>query len=333
MNTIIDCRRKVKMSSEGVAEAEGKVAEVEPEVDPELLAEIDEIDDVIPAKPVEDLESKPEPEEKEEKEEEEKGEQEEKDAEGQKDEEGTEKEEDKGEGEAVERDEEAEVEVEGEKEVEEPAKDDTTRDAVIEEMRRQNEQLQAMVKDLASGKKEEAAEEKPAEGDVEVKLDKFDFFEGVEFNEDMYDPAKLKELLNDGYNKVYKASVEQSVRRVPGLVESLISDVMSVRQAVNEFYDTNPDLREHSVEVQRVADFVANENPNMPLGEMLTEAARRFRMYKGMPVDSGRDNTPPTSPKKPTARRTKTVSKKEESPKIPKATQELYDEMDELDEE
>lgn len=308
------------MSESEAVEAEG-VVEVE-EADPELLKEMDEMVDFD--YPPSKKEETPEPEK-----EEEKGEKEEESAEKPESEESDKGEEDKGEGEVVERDEEVEGEVEREEEQVEETPGTTTAglSAQLEESRKQNAELREMVTDLLAAKKEAEPEAEP----VEERIEDFDFFDGEEVSEEVFEPAKLKEVLNRQANRIYRAAVEQSIRRVPALVESQIVEVMNVRRAYEQFYENNPDLRGYEEDLRKIADVVANEDPNMSVGDMFSETARRFRMYKGMPPPSGRDDKPPTSPKAPAARTTTTKTRPKDEgkkPRISKAEQELFDEMD-----
>ena len=95
------------------------------------------------------------------------------------------------------------------------------------------------------------------------------------------DRAKFNGLLNKLATVVFNASVnaaqERILRQIPRVVDTAANQQMQIRDIVGRFYAANADLAAYKPAVSMAAIQLHNENPNMPLEEMLTKAAQKTR--------------------------------------------------------
>lgn len=104
-------------------------------------------------------------------------------------------------------------------------------------------------------------------------------------NEDHIRLLESKEAFNGLLNKVatvafnaaVMASQERILRQIPGVVETTANQQLRIKDIVGRFYATNKDLEPYKPAVSMAAIKLHNENPNMPLEEMLNKAAEETR--------------------------------------------------------
>lgn len=111
------------------------------------------------------------------------------------------------------------------------------------------------------------------------------------------DRAKLNSLLNKvatvAFNAAVTASQERILRQIPSVVETTASQQLRISEIVSNFYNSNKDLEPYKPAVSMAAMKLHNENPNMPLEEMLTKAAEETRkVLRIRPTNSQRLRMP-----------------------------------------
>ena len=99
--------------------------------------------------------------------------------------------------------------------------------------------------------------------------------------------ALLNKVATVAYNAAVMASQERILRQIPKVVETTANQQLQIKGIVDRFYTTNKDLEPYKPAVSMAAIKLYNENPNMPLEEMLTKAAeetrRVLRIRPGVP--------------------------------------------------
>ena len=111
------------------------------------------------------------------------------------------------------------------------------------------------------------------------------------------DRTKLNNLLNKvatvAFNAAVTASQERILRQIPSVVETTASQQLRISEIVSNFYNSNKDLEPYKPAVSMAAMKLHNENPNMPLEEMLTKAAEETRkVLRIRPTNSQRLRMP-----------------------------------------
>lgn len=89
--------------------------------------------------------------------------------------------------------------------------------------------------------------------------------------------ALLNKVATVAYNAAVMASQERILRQIPHVVETTANQQMQIKDIVGRFYSANKDLEPYKPAVSMAAIKLHNENPNMPLEEMLNKAAEETR--------------------------------------------------------
>lgn len=89
--------------------------------------------------------------------------------------------------------------------------------------------------------------------------------------------ALLNKVATTAYNAAVMAAQDRILRQIPGVVETAANQQMQIKDIVGRFYATNKDLEPYKPAVSMAAIKLHNENPGMPLEEMLTKAAEETR--------------------------------------------------------
>lgn len=128
-------------------------------------------------------------------------------------------------------------------------------------------------------------------------VSQLDFFQGEDHVAILEDPAKLNALLNKvatvAFNAAVNASEERVMRRIPSIVSSSAQQQMAIGDVTRDFYAANQDLVNFKQAVSMAAMQIYQENPNLQLPELLSQAAARTREIlhlKG--IDPGRKRVP-----------------------------------------
>ena len=89
--------------------------------------------------------------------------------------------------------------------------------------------------------------------------------------------ALLNKVATVAYNAAVMASQERILRQIPHVVETTANQQLQIKDIVGRFYSANKDLEPYKPAVSMAAIKLHNENPNMPLEEMLNKAAEETR--------------------------------------------------------
>ena len=89
-------------------------------------------------------------------------------------------------------------------------------------------------------------------------------------------------------------AVEKTLLMVPEVIGNLITHHVSLNKLNKEFYEKNPDLREHKVMVASVIEHTEGQNPPMDYGKLIKKALPEIR--KRLEVTQGLDMQKVTPP-------------------------------------
>lgn len=104
--------------------------------------------------------------------------------------------------------------------------------------------------------------------------------------------AMLNKVATVAYNAAVMAAQERILRQIPQVVETTANQQMQIKDIVGRFYTTHKDLEPYKPAVSMAAIKLHNENPNMPLEEMLNKAAEETRRVLRLRPGAGRVRTP-----------------------------------------
>ena len=113
----------------------------------------------------------------------------------------------------------------------------------------------------------------------------------------MEDKARFNQLLNKvatvAFNAAVTASQERILRQIPQVVETTANQQRQIQSVVEKFYASHKDLEPFKQAVSMAAMQLHNENPAMPLEEILNKAAERTReVLRIRPGGGARPRTP-----------------------------------------
>ena len=113
----------------------------------------------------------------------------------------------------------------------------------------------------------------------------------------MEDKARFNQLLNKvatvAFNAAVTASQERILRQIPQVVETTANQQRQIQTVVEKFYASHKDLEPFKQAVSMAAMQLHNENPAMPLEEILNKAAERTReVLRIRPGGGARPRTP-----------------------------------------
>lgn len=108
-----------------------------------------------------------------------------------------------------------------------------------------------------------------------------DFLADLDLDEVLSSSENLNKLLGSVYNKALqdaaKLSAERIMRTLPATMSNYVSQHLSMRELVNNFYEENGDLKGARKTVTDVANKIANENPELSVEEVFAKTAEEAR--------------------------------------------------------
>ena len=114
------------------------------------------------------------------------------------------------------------------------------------------------------------------------------FLDGLDIDEVLSSGENLNKLLLAVYNKGLEQSIQMNQQNwsatAPDLVREHVAQHMSMRELVDSFYETNPDLVSVRKTVGAIANEVSQENSELTIEEVFAEAAKRTREALGLPA-------------------------------------------------
>lgn len=175
----------------------------------------------------------------------------------------------------TEGDEESVQEEESEEE-EEPSEIEKLRNE-FRELKEENAELRERIEGEDEGPEEEAPQEPEEEEEPRQDLSETQFVTDEEFEEVTQDPESFNEFLQAFGERLLSAAEENILHQIPSLVQKTTERQVSTQQTVQNFWESNPELKEYSSFVQHIANQVESEHPDATLQEQLEETARRAR--------------------------------------------------------
>ena len=147
----------------------------------------------------------------------------------------------------------------------------------IDTLKSQLELLLKMQKgeDISSESKTEPESERP-KVDIDVTVD-----------EDTYDkilesPESFARWAKDFASKIADRTLEAVYQNVPELIRKYADETVTVRTYAQQFYRDNPDLEPYKTEVARIANVIAQAEPNLPYDKFFKKVADYARYFLGL---------------------------------------------------
>jgi hypothetical protein len=113
------------------------------------------------------------------------------------------------------------------------------------------------------------------------------FLEGLDIDEVLSSGENLNKLLLAVYNKGLQESMriarEGWTGAAPGMIRTHIDQHMTMRELVDNFYASNPDLVNARKTGGAIANEVSQENSELTIEQVFAEAAKRTREVLGLP--------------------------------------------------
>lgn len=183
-----------------------------------------------------------------------------------------------------------------------PTEPPDERDKLVMDLRRRIEELEGERK-----KKEEEAPKptKPPPTESPLSFDEVAFLGDYDSEDLLRDPNLLNKLANE----IYQRSVtdarrilgESVLRSIPDLVKNNVTILAGLKEAADEFYARNEDLRPFKRTLAAVFEEVSSDNPGMKFDKLMdkveTVAREKLGLYKKAadktePRSEGVDNSP-----------------------------------------
>lgn len=190
-------------------------------------------------------------------------------------------EEPQGNGEASEGDGEA-GEVEGSTENKDDKKGDENKEEdEVTRLRKTVEELSAQKPQLGEEPPEEEEPKGEKKGEQPTKAAVEDHF-SVDLTDDEYDEImsskkKFAEFLMKFGGQIRQQSREDALRDIPSVVQKTTSRQQALLEKRRQFYEDNPDLKQHKGYVGYAANQIYSDNPDLSADELFAKTAERVR--------------------------------------------------------
>ncbi|MCK5021265.1 MAG: hypothetical protein KAS32_29915, partial [Candidatus Peribacteraceae bacterium] len=122
--------------------------------------------------------------------------------------------------------------------------------------------------------KETAAEETEV---VPPPTDLNELFEGIDFDKVIESKENFVGFLKNFAERIHNNAVQASMTNIPGVVGGFVSRQNAMKDVAKEFYSVYPELKPVKGYASKVANEVHAENPDMKIGDVLTETAKRVK--------------------------------------------------------
>ena len=137
------------------------------------------------------------------------------------------------------------------------------------------------IEQLTQEKLEKSKTSNDDTGTNEIAESNFNFLDGLDIDEVLSSSDNLNKLLLGVYNKALqessKLSAENIMRSLPSTMSNYVTQHLTMREMVNNFYDSNDDLVGAKQTVTDVANKIANENPDLSVEEVFAKTADEAR--------------------------------------------------------
>ena len=110
--------------------------------------------------------------------------------------------------------------------------------------------------------------------------------------------------------KIIDRTLESVYQSIPELIKRYADETVTVRTYAERFYKDNPDLEPYKAEVARIANVIAQAEPNLPYDEFFKKVADYARYHLGLvrksaDADGNKQKKKPALPGKSTSGRRK----------------------------
>ena len=133
----------------------------------------------------------------------------------------------------------------------------------------------------ADGEEEEEDEETPEgeqKGEAAESAQKTPFeVSDEEFGQIVKDKEKFVNFMNKFADTIRQQAREDTLRDIPGVVSKTTQRQQSLLEKKNQFFNNNPDLKEHSNYVGYTATRIYSQNPEMSVDDLFSKTAEQVR--------------------------------------------------------
>ena len=179
----------------------------------------------------------------------------------------------------------------------ESVEDETeSKDSMIEDLRRQIEELHGTVLDLKSRSPEKANEkvaEPTKDDDKPSEEAAADFMSSFDLDDVIADPKIFNDVLNKAVTHAVEqavakfnqalSGVQDTVRTMPTQLMEKTKQELLLDKKINAFYEANEDLAGVRRTVGAVAAGIADKDPNLSIDELFEKAAEKTRELLKLP--------------------------------------------------
>jgi len=170
-------------------------------------------------------------------------------------------------------------------------------------LQKENERLRKLLEETAGNRIPEPSPQKKEEERKKDKKKEFKFVDDDKFNDALLTPEALNSLLTQVYerakNDAIEESTKQSLQQTPEVVTRLVSSRMELQNAINEFYQVNPDLREYKQFVGMIATELRANNPDWDTPKLMEGVAKESKKRLGIKANAKAINEKGRKGKKP----------------------------------
>jgi hypothetical protein len=121
---------------------------------------------------------------------------------------------------------------------------------------------------------------------ADVTADSHDFLAGLDIDEVLSSAESLNKLLNVVYSRALeqgtRLATENVLRSTPQAISQFVTQHMTMREMVDDFYKNNPALAAVKRTVASVANEIALEKPELKLEELFKEAGEKVHKMLGL---------------------------------------------------
>lgn len=104
-----------------------------------------------------------------------------------------------------------------------------------------------------------------------------------------------RQSLQEVFDQFVHQAVEQALRSLPGVINSLAAQAAQMQEATGEFYRSNPDLIDHKPLVAKTLEQLEAEHPGLTIQELtaklVPEVRSKLKNYQKL---SGQEEAKPS---------------------------------------
>jgi hypothetical protein len=154
------------------------------------------------------------------------------------------------------------------------------------------------IEELTQAKLDSGKSKESDSSEEEYTPQEHNFLADLDLDDVLSNSDNLNKLLVAVYNKAVqdgsKRSAEGIMRTLPNTMSNYVSNHLSMRELVNQFYSDNPDLKDAKKTVTDVANQLANENPELSVEEVFAKTGEKVREVLNLKKIEPKSNEKPT---------------------------------------